>query len=705
MKTFNTYFESLEELKRFKITNFDDNYNPGNTVLIQIFSGITNQSIVRQTIYEIKKVFPFATIIGTSTAGEIMNGTITNNKIVLSISVFETTTINSFMLDTSWLDEQSIALEIKSNIKTNETKAIILFANTKNADIENILTFLDAYCPQIPIAGGIAGDSFNHEQQLVFSQEGITDNGIVAVSLNSKQLTVESKYFLNWRLIGKTFMITDAYKNLVKTIDNVPAGEIIRKYLGHDIANNLPRAGLEFPLIFYRNRMYIARKALEILPDNTLVLAGNVTKGDEFKLSYGLADSIISRTVEKIESLKRYPIESIFVYSCASRKNLLGEKSGQETLALQQIAPSSGFFAYGEFFYRQNHTRFLNKTMTTLLLWENTDGHRPLVRNYRKDSCNIQQSETKVYSVLNVLDYLISKVTDELKQTNKNMNVLVDELQEKNKIIDYKSRNTTDSINYAFQIQKAILPPPEQLEKVLNEYFIFYQPKDIVSGDFYWVAKNGSKIFFAVGDCTGHGVPGAFMSILGTSLLNEIYSSYIHWQFAKPNTILNQLRQRIIECLHQTGKSDEGKDGMDISFCMLDYETHTLHYAGANQPLIMVRNNKPILFDADKMPIGIHTEHERMFTNQSISVEEGDMIYLCSDGFSDQFGGQKRKKYLKKRLFDLFAQISNQTIDDQHQSINDEFQQWKGSIEQIDDVTIMGIRISFQQSHVDDYII
>lgn len=246
-----------------------------------------------------------------------------------------------------------------------------------------------------------------------------------------------------------------------------------------------------------------------------------------------------------------------------------------------------------------------------------------------------------------------------------------------------------ESINYAKIIQKALYPKKEKIGKIFEEYFVLNIPKDTISGDFYWIKKINNKVFFAVADCTGHGVPGAMMSMLGMSLLNEVVVAN---HTLNANEILNILRDKIKEALSQSIDNVTALDGMDISFCILNLENNILQYAGAYNSLLFVRNNKLLSVKADKQPIGIHIK-EWSFTNNIVQLQKGDIIYLSTDGYYDQFGGANTQKFLKRNFEELLTTVSKHNLSEQYCLLLRNFQQWKGQNEQTDDVMIIGIKI------------
>ena len=254
-------------------------------------------------------------------------------------------------------------------------------------------------------------------------------------------------------------------------------------------------------------------------------------------------------------------------------------------------------------------------------------------------------------------------------------------------VIEEKQKEITDSITYAKRIQEAILPPEPIIKKLLPNSFFLYKPKDIVSGDFYWLEQKENKILFAAVDCTGHGVPGAFVSIVGHNGLTRAINEF---GLTEPAQILNKLNELVEETLRQ--KDNQVRDGMDISLCCIDFSNNQLQYAGANNPLYLVRNNEIIITKADKQPIG-GTGENKTFTNHSFEINKGDSIYIFSDGFADQFGGLKGKKYGYAQFRNFLLSIQNYSMSEQLNLMNEEFNNWKGELEQLDDVCLIGLKI------------
>ncbi|GEM_PF-3433505 len=279
----------------------------------------------------------------------------------------------------------------------------------------------------------------------------------------------------------------------------------------------------------------------------------------------------------------------------------------------------------------------------------------------------------------------------------KNQEILLqkEEIQAQRDEIAEIHKDLSQSIDYATKIQTAILPLPQTMENNFTDYFVLFRPKDKVSGDFYWWKQSNNHMVITVADCTGHGVPGAFMSMLGTSFLNEVVAKE---SVTNPAQIIGYLRKEIIQALKQKGASGEQKDGMDMSLISINLDSLLLHYSGANNPLFLIRNEdtmsepKLIEFKADKMPVAIH---DIMVDYQvhEIQLQKGDCLYLMSDGYQDQFGGPNDKKFLVKRLKELLISIHDLSMATQQNLLESSLIAWIGNGKQIDDVTILGIRI------------
>lgn len=282
------------------------------------------------------------------------------------------------------------------------------------------------------------------------------------------------------------------------------------------------------------------------------------------------------------------------------------------------------------------------------------------------------------------------KISDKLSERSHSVMMQKWDLERKNLSITQQNQEILDSLHYAKNIQSAIMPHGDAIDKIFKDGFVLYLPKDIVSGDFYFLEELNDHIYLAVADCTGHGVAGAFMSMVGTALLKQII---LQNKFTDPAKILNELNEGIVEALRQKVTSSHG--GMDIAMCVINKNAMTLQFAGANRPLHIVRNFETTLTKPDKLPIGGFTADEnRTFKSQTIPLEKGDHIYLYSDGYADQFGGMEGKKIMTKKFRELVQNIHQSPMKNQHETLLNYFNNWKGRYEQVDDVLVIGVIVS-----------
>jgi serine phosphatase RsbU (regulator of sigma subunit) len=300
----------------------------------------------------------------------------------------------------------------------------------------------------------------------------------------------------------------------------------------------------------------------------------------------------------------------------------------------------------------------------------------------------------------------IGNLIEELKHINQNLEQKViertEEINQQKELVEHQNKEILDSINYALRLQKAILPEKEHMDQALKESFVLFKPKDIVSGDFYWISEKPEETLVAAVDCTGHGVPGALVSMVGSNNLDRCVGEF---DLRKPSDILDKLKELVVATFESTG--DEVKDGMDISLVALAPESSrgnksVLQYSGANNPLWIIRKDtKPpaegedanvFEIKADKQPIG-KFDYGKPFTNHEVEVEKGDCVYIFTDGYADQFGGPLGKKFRYKTLKNLLLQIHHLPMSEQRNILDETFEKWKGELAQIDDVCVIGIRV------------
>jgi len=252
-----------------------------------------------------------------------------------------------------------------------------------------------------------------------------------------------------------------------------------------------------------------------------------------------------------------------------------------------------------------------------------------------------------------------------------------------------QQKQILESLKYASYIQQALLPSEKDLLKVFPESFVFYRPRDIVSGDFYYVARKKETVILAVADCTGHGVPGAFMSILGITCLDDIVRNH---NIFSAGSVLNNLRERIMKALCQKGEDFEQKDGIDMSLCIINPETGKMNFAGAFNSIYVVRDKQLFEMHGDNMPVGVAADEEKSFSSHFFDLKNDDLIYLFTDGYVDQFGGPYGKKLKYNRLKEFILSINSVAPGLQKKHFEDMFDAWKGNLNQLDDVLILGCK-------------
>jgi len=317
-----------------------------------------------------------------------------------------------------------------------------------------------------------------------------------------------------------------------------------------------------------------------------------------------------------------------------------------------------------------------------------------LEKNYQHE-IEIKEQRTITYSfgiglgALVILSIIILKSLNDKKKANVLISQQKHEIEIKSHELEESLISITDSVRYAKRIQEALLQAGKHISEKIPTHFVFFNPKDIVSGDFYWSYEKNDSIYIAAADCTGHGVPGALMSMLGISFLNSINAEH---DDLSPAEILNKLRDKITKELGQTSQNVAARDGMDISLAKINLNNKTLEWAGANNNLWIINNNGLTEVKADRQAVN-YTENPVPFTNHQIQLNSEDKIYLFTDGFADQFGGPNGKKFMYKPFKELLINIYDKLMEEQEDILKNHFQDWKGDLEQVDDVCVIGVRI------------
>jgi len=406
MTSINTYYTDKEALHSF-ISH--EKVQDSSSLLIQIFTASADESFISTLLSELNTLLPNAAMIGSTTDGEIMNGEVSSGKVVLSFTQFEHTTLKASIIEhqnDGYASGQYLAKELIEP----DTKLMIAFIDGLHTNGEVFLGGITSVHDNIIVAGGLAGDNSTYNKTFVFTKEHIISCGAVAVSLSSKHLHVHRDYSFNWHPIGNELTITKAENNRVYTIDGKSAVDTYEHYLGENIAKRLPTIGIEFPLIINRNGSDTARAPIEKKEDGSLIMAGNLTTGEKVRIGYGDRKEIVKKSEKMIKSTSQKPSETIFVYSCSTRKYFIGQEVDSETLPLQTISPVSGFFTYGEFF-TSNKKELFNQTATLVSLSESDTIHKVSPNN------DIEKKDIDHVS-MDALTRLINVSTLEVKQAS-----------------------------------------------------------------------------------------------------------------------------------------------------------------------------------------------------------------------------------------------------------------------------------------------
>ncbi len=420
MQSFNTYYINREALELFIL---DCKIKDNDRLLVQIFTAFNDKEYIQNLLSKITSLLPSCVIVGSTTDGEIMNGEVTQQRSVLSFTQFKNTSLQSYGIKHSD-DGFNSGRELAKAIIKEDTKAIISFCSGLNTSGEKYLNGIDSLNSEVLVAGGLAGDNAKFTQTFVFTKDEIFCCGAVGVALNSDSLNVYNEYAYSWDRVGVEMRITSVEGNRVYTIDNKKAYDVYSHYLGESIASRLPESGTEFPLVINRDGFSVSRAVMSLEEDGSLVFAGNLNVGDVVQFGYGNIDGIFKQSQEIIKSVSRKPSEAIFIYSCMARRHYLDAEIEGETLPLNKIAPTAGFFTYGEFFSSKNR-ELLNQTMTLLILSESDE-----VLAFNEDSVELIRSSgfTTMHNSVNALANLARVTSRELNKKTKELQTKSDTL-------------------------------------------------------------------------------------------------------------------------------------------------------------------------------------------------------------------------------------------------------------------------------------
>jgi len=425
LRSFNCIYKDLDSLKVFIEKNAIEKTQ---NILIQIFTSVCDEQYILDLVQKIKTELPQANIIGATTDGEVIESSEILNDTVVSFSLFEQTKIKIFHTDThetGYLTAQSLINQFPKNDKA---KVAISFADGLHTDGDGYLKCFEEQCPELIVSGGLAADGAEFVKTLVFTQEKVLSRGAVIALLYNEDLIVSTTASFGWDRIGKKMCVTKAKGNVVYTIDGTKAVDIYANYLGENVAKELPKTGIEFPLIIRKDGSDLARAVIGKNDDGSLVFAGRLSEGDSVYLGFGNIENIVNNRTELYDKLYKQPMESMFVYSCMARKSMLGQSILMELNVLKRVAPYCGFFTYGEFYTKNNglQKQLLNQNMTILGISENVLINKRHKERYL-ESC---KNENKT---LRALSHLISQTSKELEDINSSLESRVKKELDKNR--------------------------------------------------------------------------------------------------------------------------------------------------------------------------------------------------------------------------------------------------------------------------------
>jgi len=453
MKTQNLCYTNLENLRQYIELQ---RYSVEKNLLVQIFTSDLDNSYLSLMLDTLTSTLSHSVIIGATTDGEIYDGKSVSQKTILSFTTFQDVTVRAEIYDLNHSDFK-VGRTIATNLYTKDTKALILFADGLTINGDDLLDGIYDVNKEIVIAGGLAGDYRRMQKTFVICNGEIRSNAVIACALNSKELIVNTAYVFGWRPIGKQMIVTKADGNRLYELDNEPLQNLYAKYLGENVAKALPVSAGEYPLIINRFGKQVARAALNLLEDGSMLYAGNFKIGDKVKFGYGHIPLILSDANHILENISDIPIESIFIYSCSARKYFMRDEVNAELALLEYLGGMSGFFTYGEFFHGSQKNELLNETMTMLLLSETSQTEK---KKIKKTGHKAEKNDNQ--PIFNTLFHLIQATSNELSNTNEMLETLVNEktkqLREK---IYYESLTKLPNRNFLlenFNYQSTFIP-------------------------------------------------------------------------------------------------------------------------------------------------------------------------------------------------------------------------------------------------------
>lgn len=687
MKSFNHLYSGEKSLSKFANEN-EKEVSIASDHLITVYSSDLDIKRNKSVLKEIKKHFPHAKIVGATTAGEIDGKKVRKGEVLISLHVFKSTQLTGHYVPLGSIDD--MMSEIIDLVEDNSKGMLILpVVVSSYFDIELLLELIYGYFPNVPVFGGSAAEYGTFTKQYLFFDDQVHGEGISLVTFQSDVLTIKTDYSFNWKPVGQEYTITEVDNNIVKMIDDRPALEVIEDNLGSEAKSLFPELGLDFPFVFKRQGVLIARVIMGI-EGTDVILAAPVEVDSKFQFSFGSRKNAIEHSLKLSDKYASENIESIMAFSCIARLNFLQSDAQKELYHLSDSASISGFFTYGEIYHSDKSNYYLNETLT--LAFFNEDAHAN--HNGRSpENRSVELIESREDARLKILTHLVSKVTLELEGKNDELKKNNETLRRYSKLIDDRNLEISQSLRYASKLQNSIVFREEEFSTVFDEHFILFKPKEMVSGDFYFIRDLGDKLVLAVADGTGHGVPGAFISILGVQIMHSITRRMKKGkEDINAGDFLDMLREKMKKVLDRNRISKFSTDGLDISLLIIDKKTRQVDFSGANQCIIIYSGDEMIQLKGDRMPVGAFVE-EKSFSNISITLEQNSKVFMYTDGYADQFGGKYGKKINSSQLRGLIKKHSMLTFDDMKTEFTGYFDDWKGDWEQTDDVLLLGFNL------------
>ena len=754
--------------------------------------------------------------VGTTTAGEIFNGDIGQRSITVSIMEFENTSFeNNYFNNENNFD---LGVDIATSLFKDDTKVMILFIEGLLNNGSDVLDGIESIDNTMPVAGGMAGDNGAFAKTFIFDNNGVYENGAVAVSFNSEVLKVITNYQLNWQPIGKFMTITKAEKNRLYEIDGIPATDIYKKYLGDKIGNELPHSAIEFPLLKIEDDgLEVCRTFVHKFDeDGSLLTIGNFEVGDKVRLAFGNVDLIINGVNTDIQNYTFFQPEAIFTYSCASRITFLQSDVVRELEPLNDIAPIAGFFTYGEIYHSNSKNSLLNISLTILGLSEDTSKKKVTLK--KEKSVEEKNFTTgKHFMVLDALSHLTNTVIDELNESKEEIDqqkqfvqTLLDsqeqiiittdgtqllsanetffdffaidsiedfidtydgkcicntfntnapkgylqismgreswidyviarsfgethkammsigssdfifsvtaaklpgkeglksavftnitEMEKAKQEVDTSNKHTRESIEYASLIQGALIPDNNCFKNYFSDFFTIWQPKDIVGGDIYLFEelRDKDECLLMVIDCTGHGVPGAFVTMLVKAIERQVVAKIENDKNidVSPAWILSYFNRKMKKLLQQESADSISNAGFDGGILYYNKKDNIIKYSGAETPLFYLEDGELNIIKGSRHSIGYKKSDVKFeFKEHVIDVKNGMQFYLITDGYLDQNGGEKDFPFGKKRFASLIQENQKSSCVNQEKILLDTLRSYQGNEDRNDDVTLVGFKI------------